>query len=102
MEGFGLAAVEAATRGTLVIASAIEGIRDAVIDGVTGIAVEAGNPASFTEAIARLMRDRDLLQSLSLKYQAEAAKRFTTDDGIAGLVEAVGLGRTGREDLASA
>jgi glycosyltransferase involved in cell wall biosynthesis len=102
MEGFGLAAVEAATRGTLVIASAIEGIQDSVIDGVTGIAVEAGNPGSFIEAIDPLARDRELLRRLGVEYQAESAERFTTDDGIDGLLEAVGLDDASGGDLAPA
>jgi glycosyltransferase involved in cell wall biosynthesis len=36
MEGFGLVCVEAAARGLPVVAAKLEGIQDAVIDGVTG------------------------------------------------------------------
>jgi phosphatidyl-myo-inositol dimannoside synthase len=102
MEGFGLAAVEAATRGTLVIASAIEGIQDAVIDGVTGVAVEAGNPLAFIKAIDSFVGDRELLRTLSAKYQRNSSERFSTDDGIEGLLEAVGLELANCGRLASA
>src|SRR5690606_20052568 len=36
VEGFGLTAVEAAAEGGVLLASAIEGITDAVMDGITG------------------------------------------------------------------
>ena len=41
MEGFGLVAVEAAMRGALVVAADLEGLRDAVVDGQTGIVLAA-------------------------------------------------------------
>lgn len=91
MEGFGIAAVEAAMRGTLALASRIEGIQDAVIDGVTGVTVEAEKPQAFIEPIESLGKDRALLGRLSESYQQEARRRFSTDDGIEGLLEAVGL-----------
>ena len=43
MEGFGLVLVEAAKRGTPVVASALEGMPDAVADGETGILCRAGD-----------------------------------------------------------
>jgi phosphatidylinositol alpha-1,6-mannosyltransferase len=53
MEGFGLVALEAASAGLPVVASDIEGIRDAVVDGDTGLLVEAGNVSAFVDAIKR-------------------------------------------------
>ena len=91
MEGFGIAAVEAAIRGTLVVASAIEGIQDSVIDGVTGIAVEAENPPAFLDAIERLARDRELLTTLAARYQQECSARFLTSGIGDELLEALGL-----------
>lgn len=43
MEGFGLAALEAAADGSVLVASGIEGITDAVIDGETGFLVPEGD-----------------------------------------------------------
>ncbi|MBP9761647.1 glycosyltransferase family 4 protein [Candidatus Saccharibacteria bacterium] len=51
MEGFGLVAVEAASCGTPVFASGIEGIVDAVAEGKTGRLLESQNPRSFIDAI---------------------------------------------------
>ena len=51
MEGFGLVALEAASCGTPVIASAIEGITDAVREGVTGFLVNADSADEFAKRI---------------------------------------------------
>lgn len=51
MEGFGLVAVEAASCGTPVIASGIEGIVDAVVDGSTGRLLPARDADAYVQAI---------------------------------------------------
>ena len=90
-EGFGIAAVEAATRGTLVIAAAIEGLQDAVVDGVTGVAVQPENPVAFAEAIESLCGNRASLEELAERYRQESAKRFLTDEAGEELLKALGL-----------
>ncbi len=52
MEGFGLVAVEAASCGTPVIASSVDGITDAVLEGVTGLLVDPPAPQSFADRVA--------------------------------------------------
>lgn len=51
IEGFGLVAVETATVGGLLLASRLQGIADAVIDGVSGKLIEPGNVAAWVAAI---------------------------------------------------
>jgi phosphatidylinositol alpha-1,6-mannosyltransferase len=51
VEGFGLVAVETATVGGLLVASRLQGIADAVIDGVSGKLVEPGNAPAWVAAI---------------------------------------------------
>jgi glycosyltransferase involved in cell wall biosynthesis len=51
MEGFGLVALEAGANGTPVVASSLDGIRDAVLNGETGLLVDPQDPAAFAEAI---------------------------------------------------
>lgn len=53
-EGFGLTAPEAAAEGGVLIASAIEGIPDAVIDGQTGFLVPANTPQAWVTKIAEI------------------------------------------------
>jgi glycosyltransferase involved in cell wall biosynthesis len=49
-EGWGIVSLEAAAAGTATLAVDAPGVRDAVIDGVTGILVDDANPASFAAA----------------------------------------------------
>ena len=51
IEGFGIVMLEAGSVGLPVIASNIQGIRDAVIDGQTGYLVEEGNSGDFVARI---------------------------------------------------
>lgn len=55
MEGFGLAALEAAANGSLLVASGIEGIVDAVIDKKTGFLLPSGDADAWVERITDLL-----------------------------------------------
>lgn len=63
VEGFGIAALEAGACGLPVIAAGIQGIRDAVIDGVTGYLVREGDAGKFADRIESVELDRDLIRS---------------------------------------
>jgi glycosyltransferase involved in cell wall biosynthesis len=76
MEGFGLVVVEAAKRGTVVVASALEGIRDAVIDGETGILCESGDTNGWCETIGELAANPAKLEKLGLQFQVRARQEF--------------------------
>ena len=91
LEGFGLVAVEAACRGALVLASALEGISDAVVDGATGILVESEQPEGFIDVLRTFAADREKLTAVSVEYQREARVRFSSDRMSRELVRAVGL-----------
>lgn len=56
IEGFGLTAVEAAADGGVLLASNIEGITDAVIEGKTGFLLEAENPSAWSNKIEEITR----------------------------------------------
>ena len=56
MEGFGLVTVEAALRGTPVVAADLEGIKDAVVDGETGLLLPPCLPAPWIEKLSRARR----------------------------------------------
>ncbi|TFH42773.1 MAG: glycosyltransferase family 1 protein [Chrysiogenales bacterium] len=71
-EGFGLVALEASVNGTPVIASAIEGITCAVLDGKNGFLVPAENESAWIDRIQGLLSDRDHLRDFG-----ERAKQYT-------------------------
>ena len=50
-EGFGIVALEAGLRGLTVIASDIEGLRDAVVEGETGSLIREQDPRAFLAAV---------------------------------------------------
>jgi len=59
-ESFGLSAAEAMASGLAVVASAVGGLTDYVVDEATGLLVPAQEPAALAEAIGRLIGDAAL------------------------------------------
>ncbi|MDD2805450.1 MAG: glycosyltransferase family 4 protein [Elusimicrobiales bacterium] len=76
-EGFPMAALEAMAAGKPVVASAIEGIKESVADGVTGLLVPPGDGAALGAAIKRLARDRALAASLGAAGREAAGSNFS-------------------------
>lgn len=72
VEGYGMVAVEAAAAGCLVIAARIQGIIDAVQDGVSGILYEAENADELIGIIEDAVKNYDEyiqhFQPSSIKY----------------------------------
>jgi len=68
VEGFGIAIIEAGSCGLPVVASDIQGIRDAVIDGVTGYRVREGDAEGFLEKIRTMDLDRKTVRSAVVEY----------------------------------
>ena len=56
-ETFGLVALEAQASGTPVVAAAVGGLTDIVLDGVTGRLVQGRDPAGYAAAIAAVLGD---------------------------------------------
>ena len=59
-EGFGVAALEAMAHGRPVVAGAVGGLLDLVVNGETGILVEPGNVPALRAALERLLADVEL------------------------------------------
>lgn len=58
-EGFGLVAVEASALGAILVASRLQGITDAVIDGQTGTLVSAEDAPAWIEAVTSLLEESE-------------------------------------------
>ena len=68
-EGFGIVLLEAGSYSLPVIASNIEGIKDAIIDGVTGILIDEKNANGFIDGILHPNIDRhSIAPKLRAKY----------------------------------
>jgi D-inositol-3-phosphate glycosyltransferase len=59
-ETYGLIALEAAASGVPVVAASSGGLRESVVDGVTGVVLDSRDPAVWGATIARLLGDREL------------------------------------------
>jgi glycosyltransferase involved in cell wall biosynthesis len=64
VEGFGLVYLEAAAHGLPVVAHAVGGVPEAVVDGVTGLLVPPADRDALCAAFSRLIADRDLRRKL--------------------------------------
>jgi len=63
IEGFGIVAIEAGCCGLPVIASRIQGIQDAVLEGITGYLVKEGNAEDFLVKIKNMKLDKEKIRS---------------------------------------
>ncbi len=78
-EGLGLSVLEALSVGLPVVASDVGGISSVIENGVNGVLVPRKNSKALTEAITRLLNDRDYAISLGKKGIDVILERFTLD-----------------------
>ncbi len=77
-EPFGLVAVEAMACGVPVVASAVGGLAESVVDGVTGLHVPPRSPGSIADALGRLLYDEGRRRSMG-EAGRQRAQRFGWD-----------------------
>ncbi len=75
VEAFGRIGAEAQACGTPVVALAVGGIPEVVVDGVGGFAVPPSSPSGLTEALLKLT-DADLRRRLAADGRAHVEKNF--------------------------
>lgn len=91
MEGFGLVTVEAAMRGTPVAAADLEGIKDAVVHGRTGILLPPGQGPAWIAELGTLLTDRSALAALGARFQDEARRLYGEQEMGRALADELGL-----------
>jgi len=74
IEGFGIVAIEAGARGVPVVASAVDGLPEALGDGRAGRLIPPGDARAFAEAVLEILEHDDVRTGLG-----EAARRFVLD-----------------------
>jgi glycosyltransferase involved in cell wall biosynthesis len=93
-EGFGVACLEAMAYGRPVVATAVGGLRDLVVDGETGILVPPRDAAALRRALERLLADPALRRALGAAGRSRARDHFSwpaaTDATLAAYAEAAG------------
>ena len=93
-EGFGVTCAEAMAYGRPVVASAVGGLLDLVVDGETGLHVPPRDPAALQHALRRLLDDRGLRARLGTAARERAARLLSwpsvTDATLRAYAEAIG------------
>lgn len=87
-EGFGMVAREAMAYGRPVVASAVGGLTDDVIDGETGRLVPAEKPDALRAALTELLEDYALRRRLGEAGRARAARHLAEGQSVAMLLAA--------------
>jgi glycosyltransferase involved in cell wall biosynthesis len=76
-EGFPLSVLEAMAAGRPVVATAVGGTPEAVVDGVTGYLVPPAQPAALAEAVNRVLADPARAEAMGRAGQARAKESFS-------------------------
>lgn len=83
-EGFGLTVTEAMYKGTPVVASAVGGIVDQIVDGESGLLVSSPHDlAQFGDAVKRLLNDPRLAAQIGAAGRQRAIDDFLPDSSLA-------------------
>lgn len=88
-EGYGAVAREAMAYGRPIVAGAVGGLPDAVVDGETGILVPPGDVAALRGALLRLLNDTELRRRLGGAARARARERLSRDAAAGALLAAL-------------
>lgn len=82
-EGFPIGILEAMAMKKCVIASPVDGTRELIEDGVTGLLVENGNPDKLADIILMLHKDAELRQALAEKAYQKAIENYDVNKMVA-------------------
>ena len=75
-EALPISILEAMAAGVPVVASAVGGVAELVVDGVTGFIVPPGDPDALSDALARLLADSRLRRQMGAAGRARAEALF--------------------------
>ncbi len=78
-EGLGLSLIEAMASGKVCIATSIGGISSVIEDGKNGLLVQPGDSHSLTEAMRRLLLDKELFSRLGSAARNSVKNKFSLD-----------------------
>ncbi len=84
MEGFGLVVLEAASYGLTVIASNLEGLKDAIHDGRNGLLLKEHDAKAFTQAITSMLSNDNERTAFGLRAKEYVTKNFSWGHTAAG------------------
>jgi len=78
-EGLPIALLEAARQGRPIVATAVGGVPEVVVDGETGFLVERDSPEALAGAVATLLKNRPLAERFAVTARSRFAASFSLD-----------------------
>jgi glycosyltransferase involved in cell wall biosynthesis len=78
-EGLPLVAVESLAAGRPMVATAVDGTPEVVVDGKTGLTVAPGDPSRLAEAICQMLRDSAMRKEMAIAGRRWVLKKFTQE-----------------------
>jgi len=81
-EGYGVVARQAMAHARPVVATAVGGLVEAVVDGETGLLVPAGDVPALRAALERLLGDEELRRRLGAAGRDRARDRFSREAAV--------------------
>ena len=78
-ESFGMVPAEALAAGKPVVATAVGGVKEIVIDNQTGILVPPRDPAAIAKGVVSLLEQPDLAESLASRGKERVGRLFSTE-----------------------
>ncbi|WP_210491639.1 glycosyltransferase [Patulibacter sp. SYSU D01012] len=81
-EGMPGAVMEAMAAGVPVVGTRVNGIRDLVVDGVTGLLVPPGEPAALADAVGRLVADPAAARRMGAAGRRRIEDEFSLDASV--------------------
>jgi glycosyltransferase involved in cell wall biosynthesis len=89
MEGFGIVLLEAGAAGVPIVATAVGGITDAVVDGETGVLVPPLDYVRMASALVGFLQDPDKSHAVGERGRRRALGEFNWDAISSRYVEAL-------------
>ena len=87
-EGWGLVVTEANSQGTPAVVYNVDGLRDSVQDGITGVVTTSNTPQNLSDKVVELLRDTPLYQTL--RHNAwEWSKEITFEKSYCDFIEII-------------
>jgi phosphatidylinositol alpha-1,6-mannosyltransferase len=77
MEGFGITAIESAVSGRVIVASALEGLLDAIKDGQNGFLLPSGDADAWVNKIKELLSNDEFRKEFGVKAHQYVMDNFT-------------------------
>jgi len=86
-ESFGVAAVEAMSMEIPVVATNVDGFKEVIEDGISGIIVERKNPASVAQALERLVLDEELRERMGKNGRKRVEELYDWNKNVAAMLQ---------------